>query len=93
MSDRAGEKAVGRHGEGSKEEMLWPEGAINDGELGDAMVCGQLLAWAGGCPSGGALLAEHRGIKRHLSMMVPPSHAFPFHLCLYNNPCPREGIA
>lgn len=38
MSDRAGEKAAGRHGEGSEEGMLWPEGAKKDSELGDATV-------------------------------------------------------
>ena len=38
MSDRAGEKAAGRHGGSSEEGMLWPEGAIKDCELGGAMV-------------------------------------------------------
>lgn len=54
---------------------------------------GQLLAWAGDCPGDGALLAEHGRIKRHLSVVVPPSHAHPFHLFCYNSPCPGEGIA
>lgn len=51
---------MGRHGEGSKGGMLWPERAIKDCELGDAKVP---WTWAGGCPSDGVLLGEYGGSK------------------------------